>query len=57
MGIDLLGHEESDLFESVGVGARYHPPVGPLRLDYAVPLDRRPDDPSYKLYFGFGSVF
>jgi outer membrane protein assembly factor BamA len=46
-----------DLFKSVGLGARYLSPFGPLRLDFAVPLDRRPDDPEYKLYFGFGSVF
>jgi outer membrane protein assembly factor BamA len=45
------------LFKSVGVGARYLSPVGPLRLDFGVPLDRRPDDPSYKIYIGFGSVF
>lgn len=45
------------LFKSVGVGARYLSPVGPLRLDIGVPLDRRPDDPTYKIYFGFGSVF
>ena len=48
---------EADLFTSVGVGLRYRSPVGPLRLDFAVPLDRRPSDPSAKLYFGFGSVF
>ena len=46
-----------DLFKSVGLGARYQSPVGPLRLDFAVPLDRRPTDPEYKVYFGFGSVF
>jgi outer membrane translocation and assembly module TamA len=45
------------LFKSVGVGARYNSPVGPLRLDVALPLDRRPDDPTYKIYVGFGSVF
>ena len=45
------------LFKSVGVGARYNSPFGPLRLDVAMPLDRRPDDPTYKIYLGFGSVF
>jgi outer membrane translocation and assembly module TamA len=48
---------EADLFKSVGIGARYLSPFGPFRLDYAVPLDRRPTDPDYKIYFGFGSVF
>jgi outer membrane translocation and assembly module TamA len=45
------------LFKSVGLGARYVSPVGPLRLDVGLPLDRRPGDPTYKIYFGFGSVF
>lgn len=48
---------ETGLFKSVGIGARYLSPFGPLRLDLAFPLDRRPDDPESKLYFGFGSVF
>jgi outer membrane protein assembly factor BamA len=48
---------ELDLFKSVGLGARYLSPVGPLRLDVAWPLDQRPDDPEYKVYFGFGNVF
>jgi outer membrane protein assembly factor BamA len=47
----------TDLFKSVGIGARYLSPIGPLRLDFAVPLDRRLDDPEYKIYLGFGSVF
>ncbi len=41
----------------VGVGVRAATPLGVLRLDAAFPLDRRPQDPSYKLYLGFGSVF
>ena len=48
---------DADLFTSVGIGVRYLSPFGPLRLDFAVPLDRRPSDPHSKLYFGFGSVF
>jgi outer membrane translocation and assembly module TamA len=51
------GSVSSDLFRSVGVGARYLSPFGPFRLDVAFPLDRRPDDDSYKVYIGFGSVF
>ncbi len=48
---------DSDLFKSLGVGLRAVTPVGLLRLDWAFPLDRRPEDPSYKLYFGFGNTF
>jgi hypothetical protein len=26
-------------------------------LDVGFPLDKRPDDPDYEIYFGFGMVF
>ncbi|NGX58506.1 MAG: Translocation and assembly module TamA [Chlamydiae bacterium] len=49
--------------QSVGFGIRYHTPVGPLRADVAVPLNRRrrPDgsflDKAYELYFSIGQAF
>lgn len=46
-----------DLAKAVGLGMRASTPVGVLRLDVARPLDRRPGDPSYKIYVGFGSTF
>lgn len=51
-GVDLR-----DLALATGVGLRAATPIGVLRLDAALPLDRRPADPRYKLYVGFGSVF
>ena len=49
---------ERDLFTSVGLGLRADTPLGLLRLDLAVPLDRREGvDPEVKLYFGLGNVF
>jgi outer membrane protein assembly factor BamA len=48
---------DSKLFTSTGIGLRASSPVGPLRLDLAFPLDRREDDPDYRFYFGFGTVF
>ncbi len=41
-----------------GVGVRYLSPVGPIRLDLAVPVDRDPavDDP-FQLYLGLGQPF
>lgn len=51
-GIDL-----GELSLATGVGLRAATPIGVLRLDAALPLDRRPTDPRYKLYVGFGSVF
>ncbi|PTW61044.1 autotransporter secretion outer membrane protein TamA [Breoghania corrubedonensis] len=40
-----------------GVGLRYYTPIGPLRLDVAVPLDPGPDDPSFALYLGLSQAF
>ena len=40
-----------------GVGLRYYTGLGPLRLDLAVPLNKRPDDPDYALYVGIGQAF
>lgn len=42
---------------SCGLGFRWFSPFGPLRLDWAFPLNRRSEDPSSTVYFGFGSVF
>ncbi len=46
-----------DLATSIGLGLRAATPVGILRLDLAHALDRRPIDPEFKIYFGFGSTF
>jgi translocation and assembly module TamA len=41
----------------VGLGLRYLTPVGPLRLDVAVPLKPGPDDPRFAVYVGLGQAF
>ena len=46
-----------DLAKSLGLGLRARTPLGLLRLDAAYPLDRRPEEPRYKLYLGFGNAF
>lgn len=48
---------DSTLFKSIGAGLRAESPIGPLRLDFAYPLDRREGDPEYKIYFGLGQTF
>jgi len=48
---------DSELFKAYGVGFRYSSPIGPLRLDFGWPLDRREGDPDYRIYIGFGTVF
>lgn len=46
-----------DLLFGAGVGLRYYTPIGPLRLDVAVPLDRRPVDDAFQLYISLGQAF
>ena len=41
----------------VGAGVRYFTPIGPIRVDVAAPLDRRPGDASAQLYIGIGQAF
>ena len=41
-----------------GVGIRYHTPIGPVRADVAVPVDRREDiDETYQFYISLGQAF
>jgi len=48
-----------DVFRiGVGAGVRYYTPVGPIRLDIAVPTKRySTDDDSFELYIGLGQAF
>ncbi|MCW5721125.1 MAG: outer membrane protein assembly factor [Devosia sp.] len=46
-----------DLRLGVGVGARYYTGLGPLRLDLAIPLNKRAGDPDYAIYAGIGQAF
>jgi translocation and assembly module TamA len=41
----------------VGLGARFHTPVGPVRVDLATPLTVAEDDPPVQLYIGIGQAF
>ncbi|NHO31695.1 autotransporter assembly complex protein TamA [Acetobacter fallax] len=40
-----------------GAGARYFTPIGPVRLDIAVPLNRPPRGDKWELYIGLGETF
>ncbi len=44
-------------YTGAGVGVRYITPLGPLRLDIAIPLDKISGQPKYGLYFGVGQAF
>lgn len=58
------GYVAADTFPGIdnlrlgaGVGLRYYTGFGPIRLDLAVPLNRRPGDARYAIYAGLGQAF
>lgn len=58
------GTVSSDMFPDfgemkvgAGAGLRYITPVGPIRVDLAVPLDPEKDDPDFAVYVGLGQAF
>ena len=40
-----------------GLGVRYFSPVGPIRLDVAVPIDPRDEDDAFQFYLSIGQAF
>ena len=52
--VDDLGF---DLRHTLGFGLRWASPVGLLRVDVGFPLDPRPDEKSYRLFFSLGQAF
>jgi translocation and assembly module TamA len=48
---------EDGLQYGVGAGVRYYTPVGPIRFDVAVPLDRRDADDPFQFYISIGQAF
>lgn len=57
VGADAVPSFDDRLRVGVGGGLRYITGLGPIRLDVAVPLDRRPGDPSVAFYVGLGQAF
>lgn len=47
----------SDIRAGAGIGIRYATPFGPIRLDFAVPLNAYPDGTKYGIYAGIGQSF
>lgn len=47
----------SDLRFGAGIGARYYTNFGPLRIDLATPLDRRPGESRFNIYVSIGQAF
>jgi translocation and assembly module TamA len=57
VGADPVPTFDDRLRIGAGGGLRYLTGLGPIRLDVAVPLDRRPGDPSVAFYVGLGQAF
>lgn len=57
--VDGVGNVFSGLLSSYGLGIRWFSPIGPLRLEYGIPLNPREgiDDKGGKLEFSIGSFF
>ena len=47
----------SNWHAGAGLGARYYTPIGPIRLDVAVPLNKLPGGDRFELYIGIGQAF
>ncbi len=47
----------SRLFVGAGLGLRYYTPIGPVRFDVAVPLDKRRSDRAFQIYISIGQAF
>lgn len=54
---DSIPDFSESLKVGVGAGLRYFTPIGPLRIDAAVPLDPGPNDPDFALYVGLSQAF
>jgi len=54
---DSITPDFSDIRAGAGAGIRYATPFGPLRLDFAVPLNKYDGGTDYGIYAGIGQSF
>ena len=54
---ELTPRFNDDVGYAAGLGARYYSSLGPVRLDVAVPLNKRPGDDSFQIYVSIGQAF
>jgi translocation and assembly module TamA len=48
---------DEDYQWGAGLGLRYHTGFGPIRADFAVPLNRREGDDAFAFYISIGQSF
>ena len=57
----VYANADDEIFQNMlwgaGLGFRYFTAVGPVRLDVALPLDRREGDSSWQMYISLGQSF
>ena len=46
-----------DFRHTLGAGLRWASPIGLLRVDLGIPVDREPEEKGYRLFFGVGQAF
>ncbi len=46
-----------NLRAGAGLGVRYYTPFGPIRADFAVPLNQQQGDDGFEIYVGIGQAF
>jgi outer membrane protein insertion porin family len=59
-GIDVLGanlRDEASLRSSLGIGISFNSPMGPIRMDWAVPVQKESFDQTELFQFNFGTRF
>ena len=52
-----LSNFQDEMFTAAGIGLRYYTGIGPIRADFAFPLNRRPGDATFAIYVGIGQAF
>ncbi len=57
VSVDSLPSFTETIYVGAGLGLRYFTPIGPIRLDLAVPLTDRRDRPKFGVYVGLGQAF
>ena len=54
---DAFPDFDNQLQTAVGLGLRYYTAIGPIRVDVAAPINRRPGDRPVALYISIGQAF
>jgi len=54
---DSVSPEFDDLRTAFGAGVRYYSPIGPVRVDFAFPIDPDSDEDGFQFYLAIGQAF